>query len=79
LVHFGIFSNGYTPEVLKSSAASLKKTPLTFSSNIHRINQITDYVERQDYALNLFDNMDDVDMDPADYYNMMTNVDAHAI
>jgi hypothetical protein len=60
------------------SAESGITTPRTFYSDIHRITQITDSIERQDYVLNLFDKMDDADIDPKDYYGMTTNADAHA-
>ena len=53
-------------------------TPHTLSSDIHRISQILDSIERQNYVLNLFDKMDDVDLDPEDYYGMMIEADAHA-
>ncbi len=66
-----------TPDVNESNFTSLDKTPSTLSSYIHRINQITYSGERQDYVLNLFDKMNDVDMDPEDYYDIMTDVDAH--
>jgi hypothetical protein len=55
-----------------------KPTPLTFSSEIHGTNQITNSIERQDYALNLFDKMDDVDMGFGNLYGIKTNADAHA-
>jgi hypothetical protein len=61
-----------------SSVESGKTTSLTFSSDIHRISQISDSNERQYYVLNLFDKMDDVDMDLEDFDVIMTNVDAHA-
>jgi hypothetical protein len=78
LVHSASVGNGCTPEVGESSVASLEKTPLIFSSNIHHINQSTNFVERQDCVLNLFDRFYDVDMDRKDYYDMMANADAHA-
>ena len=76
LVHCGSVSNGCTPEVNESSVASLEKTPPTFSSHIHRINHTTNYVERQDYVLNLFDKMDDAEMVPEEYYDMIKDADA---
>ena len=60
-----------------SSDESGNTTPLTFSSDIHRITQITYSTERQDYVLNLFDKLDDADIDHEDDYGMMTYADAH--
>jgi len=60
------------------SVESFITTPLTSSFDIHRINQVTDYVEHQDYVLNLFDRMGDADIDPEEYYGMITYADAHA-
>ena len=78
LAHFGSVNNRYTPEVDESSSvASLEKTPLTSSSDIHRINQITYFIEQHDYVLDLFDKMDDAYMDPADYLVVIIYVDAH--
>jgi hypothetical protein len=39
----------------------------SFSSDINRISRISDSTERQDYVLNLFDKMEDADVDPEDY------------
>jgi len=61
------------------SDESCNTTPLaTFTSDIHRISQILDSIERQNYVLNLFDKMDDVDIEPEDYYGVITCADAHA-
>ena len=60
------------------STESGNTTPLTFSLDIHHISQIPDYIERQNYVLNLFDKMNDADIDLEDYYGMMTTADAYA-
>jgi hypothetical protein len=57
-------SIGCTPDVNDPLITSFNKTTPTFSLDILRINQVTHYVERQEYVLNMFDNMDGVDIDP---------------
>jgi hypothetical protein len=52
--------------------------PLTFSSDIHQIPQITDYVDQHDYVLNILEIIDDADINHEDYYDVMADVDAQA-
>ena len=47
-----------------SKVESGNTTPLTLSSDIHRIIHIPNSIERQDYVLNLIDKMDDADTNP---------------
>jgi hypothetical protein len=50
----------------------------SFSSDINRISQNSDSTKRHDYVLNLFDKMEDVDVDLEDYYDQVTDADAPA-
>ena len=50
----------------------------TFSSNIQCITKITYSTERQDYVLNMFEKMEDANVDPKDYYDRVMDVDAQA-
>ena len=78
LVPLGSVSIVYTLEVDESSVANLENTPLTFQSDNHHIDQITDSDERHDFVLNRFEKMDDVvDIDTGGYYDVMTDVDVH--
>ena len=54
MVYSGSVSTRNVPEIDESSVASLENTLLTFSSDIHHINQIKDSVERHGYIMNLF-------------------------
>ena len=73
-----VVSNECTHVADESSVVSCERNNRTFSLDTHRINHIIDSLERHDYVLNRFDEMDDDDMDPEDYHGMMTNVDAQA-
>jgi hypothetical protein len=68
VVYSGNISTRSAPDVNESSVASLERTPLTFSSNVHQIHHIIDLVARRDYVLNLFEKIDYVDVDPEDCY-----------
>ena len=67
-----------TPDANESCMSRLSTMHPTFSSTIKRISQITNSIERQDYVLNLFDKMEDADVDPEDYYDQVTDDDAQA-
>jgi len=71
-------TTGCTPDVTKSCVSSISTMHSTFSPDINRISQITYSTERQDYVLNMFDQMEDVDVDLEDYYDLVTNDDAQA-
>jgi hypothetical protein len=68
-----------TPDAADSCVSSLSTMHPTFSSDIKRISQITDSTERHYYVLNMFEKMEDANVDPEDYYDQVTDVDAHAI
>ena len=65
-------------DVTESCVSRPSASHPTFSSYIQRISQILDSTERQDYVLNLFEKMENADVDPKDYYDQVTDVDAQA-
>ncbi len=71
-------SAGCAPGVTESCVSSPSTIHLTFSSDIQRITQITDSAERRDYVLNLFEKMEDANVDPEDYYDRVIDADAQA-
>ena len=73
MAHSYVVSNECTHVADESSVVGCERTPLIFSSDIHRINHITYSLERHDYFLNPFDEISDVDMDPKDHYGMMAD------
>jgi hypothetical protein len=77
--HSDCVTTGCTPDAVESCVSSLSTMHHTFSSDIKRISQITDSIERRDYVLNLFEKMEDANVDPEDYYDQVTDVDAQAV
>ena len=67
-----------TLDATESCVSRLYAMHPTFSSDIKRISQIPYSTERQDYVLNLFEKMENGDVDPEDYYDQVTDDDAQA-
>jgi hypothetical protein len=68
-----------TPDANESCMSRLTTMHPTFSLDIKRISQITDSTERQDYVLNVFEKIEDADVDPEDYYDQVIDANAQAV